>query len=45
MADDYGVLAFLDHKGSDGHCETLEISLLETEFSVGRGFELGARSA
>lgn len=45
MADDYGVLAYLDHKGSDGECETLEISLLETEFAVGRGFELGAQSA
>lgn len=45
MADDYGVLAFLEHKGTQDGYEMLEISLLETEFSDGRGFELGARSA
>lgn len=45
MADDYGVLAFLDHEGSQDDCERLTITLLETEFAVGRGFELGARSA
>ena len=45
MADDYGALAFLEHTGSDSGAEILEISLLETEFADGRGFELGARSA
>lgn len=44
MADDYGVLAFLEHTGSQDGYETLRISLLETEFADGRGFELGARS-
>jgi hypothetical protein len=45
MADDYGVLAYLEHKGVEAGCETVEIVLLETEFAVGRGFELGAKSA
>lgn len=42
MADDYGALAYLEHKGMCHGVETLEISLLETGFSDGRGFELGA---
>jgi hypothetical protein len=45
MADDYGVLAYLEHKGFENGCETLDIALLETAFSDGRDFELGARSA
>lgn len=45
MSDDYGVLAYLEHKGRVADCEILEISLLETEFSDGRRFELGAMSA
>lgn len=45
MADDYGVLAFLDHKGSSDGYEAVQITLLETEFASGKGFELGARSA
>ncbi len=45
MADDYGVLAYLEHKGSLDGCETIEITLLETEFASGRGFELTVRSA
>ena len=45
MADDYGVLAYLEHKGFENNCETLQITLLETEFASGREFELGARSA
>lgn len=43
MADDYGALALLEHEGTDGACEVLRIRLLETEFSVGRDFELAAR--
>lgn len=45
LADDYGALAFLDHQGAENGCETVAISLLETEFAVGREFELGVRSA
>lgn len=45
MADDYGVLAFLDHKGAANGCETVQITLLETEFASDKGFDLGARSA
>jgi hypothetical protein len=45
MADDYGALAYLEHKGCENGCETLEIALLESEFSDGRKFDLGARSA
>ena len=45
MADDYGVLAYLEHKGTGPGYEMLEIVLLETEFAAGRGFELGMKSA
>jgi len=45
MADDYGALAMVDHRGGGQGAETLAITLLETEFSAGRDFELGARSA
>lgn len=40
LADDYGALVFLEHTGQSGGCETLAISLLEAEFSVGREFDL-----
>jgi len=45
MADDYGALVFLEHKGLDGAAEVVSISLLDTEFAEGRGFDLGARIA
>ncbi|WP_227269315.1 heme NO-binding domain-containing protein [Roseobacter weihaiensis] len=45
MADDYGALVYLEHTGFEAGCETLAISLLEPRFSVGRDFNLGARSA
>ena len=45
MSDDYGALAFLEHKGRDSDAEIVEISLLEQEFSADRGFDLGVRSA
>jgi hypothetical protein len=41
MADDYGVLALLDHTGTAQGQETLSISLVATDFSEGRSFELG----
>jgi hypothetical protein len=44
LADDYGALVLLDHKGIEGKSEIVEISLLETAFSKGRGFDLGARA-
>jgi hypothetical protein len=45
MADDYGALVYLEHKGAGDGVETIDISLLEVEFAVGRDFELGVRSA
>ncbi len=45
MADDYGVLAYLEHKGVQDGCEVVEITLLETEFAAGRDFDLGAKRA
>ncbi|MEL6450746.1 MAG: heme NO-binding domain-containing protein [Pseudomonadota bacterium] len=44
MADDYGVLAVLDHTGSGDGVETISITLIETEFAEGRVFDLGARA-
>jgi hypothetical protein len=44
MADDYGVLALLEHQGSGRGVETISISLIETEFAEGRVFDLGARA-
>ncbi|QBF31172.1 heme NO-binding domain-containing protein [Thalassococcus sp. S3] len=43
MADDYGALAILEHRGSTDGVENISISLVETEFAEGRSFELGAR--
>lgn len=40
LADDYGALAFLEHLGRSGDCETLSIRLLEVGFSEGRDFSL-----
>ena len=45
MADDYGALVFLDYQGNEGGVERISVSLLETAFSEGREFDLGARSA
>ena len=42
MADDYGALVFLEHKGQRGPCEILSIQLLEPAFARGRDFSLGA---
>ncbi|MFA3917606.1 heme NO-binding domain-containing protein [Ruegeria hyattellae] len=44
MADDYGALAILDHKGVTGNAEIIEITLIESSFAEGRSFELGARA-
>lgn len=40
MADDYGVLAFLEHQGSKDGVETISIELLEMSFAEGRDFAL-----
>ncbi|MCH2164006.1 MAG: heme NO-binding domain-containing protein [Marinovum sp.] len=45
MADDYGALVFLEHRGSGGAIETLDITVFETDFSEGRSFELGAEAS
>ncbi len=44
MADDYGALALLEHKGRADDVETIAIELLVSGFSEGRHFELGARA-
>lgn len=43
MADDYGALVMLEHEGSQGEDEVIAITLIETAFSKGRDFTLGAR--
>ena len=43
MADDYGVLALLEHQGESQGVETISVSLIETKFAEGRAFELGVR--
>ncbi|SLN27723.1 Heme NO binding protein [Roseovarius litorisediminis] len=44
MADDYGALVLLEHKGVRGGTEIVEIHLLEMAFADGRAFDLGARA-
>lgn len=44
MADDYGALVFLEHEGRRGQVDVISITLIETAFTKGRSFELGARS-
>lgn len=45
LADDYGALVLLDHKGGQFGFEVVDITLIETGFAAGRDFELGAGSA
>ena len=45
MADDYGALVMLDHRGHRDGCEVISIAVIESAFAEGRSFELGARSA
>lgn len=42
MADDYGVLAWLDHTGGSDGVEIISISLVASDFAKGRDFVLGA---
>ncbi|SDN42654.1 Haem-NO-binding [Lutimaribacter pacificus] len=44
MADDYGALVTLDHKGARGPVEEIGIALVEPDFARGRSFDLGARA-
>lgn len=43
MADDYGALVFLSHGGDRNGAEVISITLVESAFSQGRQFDLGAR--
>ena len=45
MADDYGALVMLDHKGSKEGTEIIEVRLLAMEHTSGRRFELSAGAA
>ncbi|MBE0454475.1 MAG: heme NO-binding domain-containing protein [Roseovarius sp.] len=42
MADDYGALVMLDHRGVDARCELIEVRLLDAAFADGRAFHMGA---
>ncbi len=44
MADDYGALVFLEHKGARDDVEVVDITLVVSAFASGREFELGARA-
>lgn len=43
LADDYGALVLLDHKGGRRGFEVIDITLIEAGFAEGRQFDLGAR--
>lgn len=45
MADDYGALVMLDHRGERQGIEEIEITLVEASFAEGRDFNLSARRA
>jgi hypothetical protein len=45
LADDYGALVFLEHRGGRGDTEILDISVFETDFAEGREFDLSAETA
>jgi hypothetical protein len=44
LADDYGALVLLDHAEVADGAEVITIILVETAYSEGRAFELGARA-
>ncbi|KPP86034.1 MAG: Heme NO binding [Rhodobacteraceae bacterium HLUCCO07] len=44
LADDYGALVLLDHRGARHEQEWIDITLIETGFAEGRDFDLGARA-
>jgi len=45
MADDYGVLAVLEHIGSKDGAEVIEILVVDTSFAEDRGFSLASDNA
>ncbi|WP_298932923.1 heme NO-binding domain-containing protein [uncultured Ruegeria sp.] len=44
MADDYGALVILSHDGQHETAEVITVTLVESAFSEGRHFDLGARA-
>ncbi|MEP4037279.1 MULTISPECIES: heme NO-binding domain-containing protein [unclassified Pseudophaeobacter] len=44
MADDYGDLVILDHRGTQDGAEVISVTLVETDFAEGRTFDLGAHA-
>lgn len=42
MADDYGALVVLEHRGTTATHEVIEVQLLDEGFASGRHFDLGA---
>ena len=44
LADDYGALVLLEHRGGQSEIEVIDITLIETGYASGRSFELGAGS-
>ncbi|MEC3861876.1 heme NO-binding domain-containing protein [Mesobacterium sp. TK19101] len=42
MADDYGALVCLEHKGRTGDCETIAITVFHASYAEGRSFDLAA---
>jgi hypothetical protein len=44
MADDYGDLVILEHRGVQDGAEVISITLVETDFAEGRTFDLGAHT-
>ncbi|WP_137701579.1 heme NO-binding domain-containing protein [Marimonas lutisalis] len=43
LADDYGALVYLEHKGGPRGREVIDITLIEAGFAEGRHFDLAAR--
>ncbi len=43
MADDYGALVILSHEGRKEQVDSISVTLIESAFSEGRQFDLGAR--
>ncbi|MCE6951040.1 heme NO-binding domain-containing protein [Cereibacter sphaeroides] len=43
MADDYGVLVLLEHRGQTAQGEVVSIALLDAAFAAGRPFDLAER--
>ena len=45
MADDYGALVFLEHRGGGDGTEIVSVEVHELAFAAGRDFQLGAGMA